>query len=358
MHQGRSTKENVMVQLPAHLQGLNRNLAENTLQHLGTASPPYLSIMGGRFTLVDTVGDEEAMTTVDPKTGIPYVDCVIIDSGPHESKIYFGQAFDPNAQSYSPPKCWSDNGVAPSMYAGEPQARSCTPDPTGQHGCKWAVWGSATSKVSGKGVPACGKYQKLALAFPDDDVVFLLRVPPNSLENLRNYYKKFVGSGVDVNHVITRISFEKDVLGTLTFMAPGQWADDKMAAFMKQVWAAKGTDTLVGRTDKPIASALPASAPVAIAGAQGDGYLPLQSQGTPSQVTPAAVLTPSSPTASPSDPAPTGRKKRGRPPANSAPAGTQAPFMPDPSPAGAGFGIQQPAAPSAELEAGLKSVFG
>jgi hypothetical protein len=353
-----------MVQLPAHLQGLNRNLAEETLKHLGTSRSPYLSLENDRFTLIDAEGNTEPVTTVDPKTGIPYVDCCIIDSNPHESKVFWGlnKMYDPNNKN--PPICWSDNGVAPSINAGEPQARSCQQDPTGQHGCKWAVWGSATSKVSGKGIPACNKIQKLALAFPDDDMVFLLRVPPDSLENLRNYFKKFEGSGVDVNHVITRISLNQK---QLHFVAPGQWADAEMAAFMKQVWAAKGTDALVGRTDKPITPALPA-------GEQG-GYLPVQKQeeqrpltqipAQPAAETRAPLATAPIAGASLSDPAPTGRKKRGRPPTNATPVGTQAPFMPDPSPLPplargevAGFGIQQPAAPSAELEAGIKSVFG
>jgi hypothetical protein len=353
-----------MVQLPAYLQ--NRNapaIAEQTLGHLGTASPPYVSIAGNRLTLIDASGDEEAITTVDPKTGIAYLDCAVIDAGPHESKIYFGRPYDPNATSWEPPKCWSDNGVAPSMNAGEPQARSCMPDPTGQHGCKWAVWGSATSKVSGKGVPACGKYQKLALAIPGDDVVFLIRVPPNSLENLRVYLSKFRGSGVDVTDVITRISFEPGGIGTLTFIAPGQWISPEMAAFRGKVLSAKGTDALVGRLDKPIANLLgqeSSQRPLApAADAQSAGFPSITTAPAPTQgALPAQAASPSSPPQASNGEAPAPRR-RGRPKAEPQPAGTVAPFAQNPEGGQAGtFGIAQPQAPDAQMEADLKSVFG
>jgi len=331
--------------LPAWLQNDIPDPIGNTLSNnLGTGSVPYLSIMGNRLTLIDNAGDQEPITTVDPKTGLPFIDVCIIDVGPHPSKIYFGQAFDPNAAGYGPPKCWSDNGIAPSIHAGEPQARTCNPDPTNTTGCRHAVWGSATSKVTGKGIPACSKYQKLAFILPDDDMCFLLRVPPNSLENLRAYSKKFEGSGTNITQVVTRISFEQGVLGTLTFIGIG-YADDKLTARKKELRAANATDSLVGRNDQPIAALPGVQQPAAVAAPQPSAYTPL-----PSPVTPSVP-----PAAPPAAAAPTGR--RGRPP-RAKPAETPVTSTNGPTPPFPTHGVVESAvAPDPGVMASLQQAF-
>jgi hypothetical protein len=349
------------MQLPDYLQ--NSNLPDFTDRlgaNLGTGTPPYVSIQGQRFTLIDSVGDTEPVVTVDPKTGVPYLDCVIIDAGDHPSKIYFGHAFDPGAQSYSPPKCWSDNGVAPSVNCSEPQAVSCAADPTGVHGCKLAVWGSATSKVTGKGVPACGKYQKLALLIPGDDVEFLLRVPPNSLENLRAYNNKFKGHAFTVRDVVTRISFEAGGIGTLTFSGLG-FIDEATAKQRNEVLIAKKTDALVGRGDKPRVLAIAVQStgdqsPLAL------GAPPAHIASSPASV-PVETASPLAALRLPPAPASTGRR-RGRPPKEAAPAAETAPVAPFRQPAEGGqapngqFGMAPAVAPNQQLEAAIKSVFG
>lgn len=363
----------------------NDNLPDFTdrlLGNLGTSSPPYLSIQGGRFTLFDSTGASEIpmkidpvtkqeVPMVDPKTGLPYLDCCIIDANDHPSKIYFGHAFDPGAQNYSPPKCWSDNGIAPSVSCSEPQALSCTPDPEGKTGCKLAVWGSAVSKVSGKGIPACGKYQKLALLLPGDDIQFLLRVPPNSLDNLRNYLGKFKGQPIKLRDCLTRISFEPQGIGTLTFVGVGL-IDQPTAIMRNEVLLAKKTDVLVGRGDVPRSggqAALPvpeAARPLALT----EPVAPVAAAPIPLQTAPS--LAPAPVAVSPVPEAAPATRRRGRPPKAESPAVATsgdpvAPFrqpaaveaLPNGagSPAASGFGIAQAPAPNAELEAALKSMF-
>ena len=317
------------------------------------------------------------MTTVDPKTGIVYLDVCVIDAGDHPSKIYFGHAFDPNAQNYSPPKCWSDNGIGPSTACAEPQAPSCSPDPTGTTGCKLAVWGSATSKVSGKGIPACGKYQKLALLVPGDDIQFLLRVPPASLDNLQAYLTKFKGQPIRLKDCITRISFEPQGVGILTFVGVGL-IDEAVAKQRDEVLLAKKTDGLVGRGDIPRASALTgtstlipspaASSPAQIPAptASSPVSAPVE-QPSPLPVAPAQSAETTRPASSATietAPAQTTRR-RGRPPkTEAAPAAggePVAPFRqaaPEATQANGQFGIAQAPAPHAELEATLNSMFG
>src|ERR1700722_13097543 len=65
----------------------SRGLAQRVSQNLGTSSPPYLSIMGNKVTLVDAAGNEQTLPTyeTDPNKCIrgqspaPYADVVIID---------------------------------------------------------------------------------------------------------------------------------------------------------------------------------------------------------------------------------------------------------------------------------------
>lgn len=367
-------------QVPSYLQ--NTGLPDFTDRlgaNLGTRAQPYLSIGGDRLTLVDAIGDTRPVLTRDAKTDDPYIDCVIIDTGDRHSQIYYGRPYDPKAETFSPPTCWSDNGIAPSTNCSEPQAVSCAPDPTGQHGCKWAVWGSGRAREGSKVVPpACSKYQKLALLIPGEDIQFLLRVPPNSLVELANYNGKFKGHNFSMPDVFTRISLRDKTL----FFAGLGFIDEATANLRNQVLLAHKTDALVGRGDKPRQVLLsPMTNTVEVSAETGlSRFAP---PGTTVYPAPTASLPASAP-AEQSDPlfapsappsgttpvtpasagstavAPT--RRRGRPPKDAAAsheaavqagngngAASQAPFP---------HGMVQAPEPNADLEASLKSVFG
>ena len=112
-------------QLPAYLQNRqSKGLAQSLVANLGVGSPPFLSIMGNRLTLIDSAGEEIPVTTYDPKIG-PYLDCVVIDALERTSKVFYDKPYDPSATQYEPPACWSDNGVGPSRNAAVPQPSTC-----------------------------------------------------------------------------------------------------------------------------------------------------------------------------------------------------------------------------------------
>jgi hypothetical protein len=349
-------------QLPAHLRDLpSRGLAQRIQSNIGSGSPPLCSIEGNKFTLIDSVGNDELVATHDPNLGL-YLDCCIVDAGDHESKIFYGQdrPYDPNATTRPPPKCWSDNGVAPSKRASEPQAKTCTPDPEGKWGCRWAVWGSGKKREGGTVIPpACGKYQKLAIVPVGDDMAFLLRVPPNSLGNLQAYQAKFKDE-VGPEHVVTRIWFVSQ--GTLNFSAIN-YIDEAMAGVQKKLRADKATDNLVGRGDQPIAlAAMGAALPAPQQAQEQPRPLPAPAQPAATQTQPSTAAT----TASPIEPTGGQRRRRrtaaemvaanGGQPA----AGGAAPFRPSEPPTGAQpqFGMQDGAVPGAELDRELDSLFG
>lgn len=357
-------------QLPAYLQNRqSRGLAQTLVGNLGVGSPPYLSIMGNRLSLIDSAGDEIAVPTYDPKIG-PYLDCMIVDALERTSKIFYDKPYDPNASQYEPPACFSDNGLAPSRNASKPQSATCA-------SCPQAAWGSKVSAVSGKGVKACADIQKIAIVVPGYEMPFLLRVPPNSRTNLRGYLNKFVGQQIDVCDVITRVSFEQGVIGTLHFDAVG-YIDEPTFAQREKLAAAHATDAMVGRTDLPrdgmiAASAQPAqiehqvapffvppAAPMAVSPATPPFPSPSATSPLPVQTTPPPVG--GATAASPSEPR---RRRRSAAEQPAQPQSQAAPFMPQqPVQQGAqpqangNFGIQQGTAPNPDLQKTLDNLFG
>lgn len=367
-------------QMPAHLANLpKRQLAATTSANLGTATPPSLSIEGGRFTLVDGAGNEKPVNSTDPQLGY-YIDVVIVDLLERVSKIYYERDYAGKQASATPPDCWSDNGIGPSRQAGNPQSPICA-------NCPQAVWGSDTSKMTGKGIKACRDYQKAAILVPGmGDLAFLLRIPPNSLKNFRAYAEQFRGREFDMDSIVTRISFVQGVQGTLQFQ-PITWIDEGTAKLMGELLSKKATDGMIGRNDLPKEGvALPAARPSAQIEHQPAAQAPAAGPfggGVPAQnaaeATPTGnpATTQNAPSNQPSSPAPTGRgRRRGAQAAADQPAATtqpaQAPFRPNPPPADTGFmpgstagsgsapfGIQQNAqAPSADIARDLNSVFG
>lgn len=371
-----------MNNLPDYIQNRqSRGLAARVSQNLGTSSPPYLSIMGNRFTLVDAAGNEQAIPTyeADPNKCMrgqnpgPYADVVIVDVNDHVSRIYYDVAFDPNAQSYQPPACFSHNGQAPSKLASQPQSPTCA-------GCPHSVWGSATSNVSGKAIPACAQYQFIAVLVAGHETPFLLRIPPNSLKNYRAYAEQFRGQKFDMEMVWTRLSFVSQ--GTLSFM-PARFAQQETLDLSDRLFTAKAMDSMVGRLDQPIQGMLPAP------GGQGQqSPLPAQSAGFQSmpaaqpQTQTALPATAASPS-SPAQPAGRGRPRRNTaqpaPQPAQQPAQTQAPFMDPagqpgqvgqgqpvpqghaaagPMPANGGFGMQPGVPPNPEMSTMLDNLFG
>jgi hypothetical protein len=329
--------------LPAHLQQVpGQSLTDRLVQNLGVGSPPFVSILGGRFSLVDSTGEVEPVDTFDKQLG-NYLDCCVVDMGDKISKIFYDKPFDPNAGQYEPPAC--------------PQSPTCA-------SCPNSLWGSATSKVSGKGVKACQDYQKIALFPLGDDILFLMRVPPNSLKNLRDYAGAAKKAGIDLRNVVTRIWFEQGVLGTLKFKPVG-YIDAEMAAQRNQVLVEKTSDGMVGRLDVPRTAALPSPSGAASTAGQQRETRSTARQEQPSgthtqQDTHTQPAGASAATASPSEPAPRTRRKRNtqQAPAGGVAAGAQqeAPFMPAGQQGGA-FGMAPGAEPNKEIAAAVDALF-
>jgi hypothetical protein len=314
-----------MQNLPTHLQNLQApDLASTLSANLGSAMPPHVSIGGGRFTLIDAGNNEIPVPTFDPAIGV-YLDAAIIGVNPVMSRVYFAGAYDPQAEG-SRPDCFSDNGIGPSVSANSPQAPTCAI-------CPRAEWTKINN--NGKKVPWCSQKQKVALLIPGFQTLFLLAVPPNSHGPMREYVEKCKGNGVNIANLITRISFVPGVQGTLQFQ-PVSYIDAPTAELRQAAYAEKKTDALVGRNDvaRPAGAVLGVQGQIAATPTQlpppGQQFLqssplvtgPAQQaqQPAPFVPTPAAAVgalgwpaqnpAPTAATTSPSEPAPTTRRRR------------------------------------------------
>ena len=344
------------------------------LDHLGSQRPARISIADDRFTKYDANGQQIGQQAL-------FLDVVICDVQDVKGKMYYGHKYSPGNDS--PPKCWSDNGKAPSAQAIEPQAPTC-----GQ--CWWNVQGSHVNE-NGVAVKACRDQQKLAVFCMNGDeldqppLAYELVVPPASLTNLRQYRDHLATmppavagrkhAGVD--DVITRLTVEQK---RIKFAAIAQAAgDDEIEDRFEMLTANGATDKLVGRGDQPI----PAGAPTAGMLVEGQGqprlgvqqmHAPAYEHMLPPSVAPQApapapqvpfapaVAPPSSGTAAVSNGSVTtaSPSKRGRPKAPEVlpPAGATAPFTPPAflqqqgqEPAQAAFGAAPP--PPAAIAEGL-----
>ena len=311
--------------LPAHLQKQQLpRLSDRATEGMGSAMPPHVSIRGNQWKLVDAAGDESELSTT-------YLDCAIVDMSDHMCKLFYDQAWTPDSKD--PPICWSANGIGPSKEAMTPQAPTCQQCPNN-------IRGSAVSKLSGASIKACRDEKWLAVLVDGyKDLIFQFRVTPGSFKNWSAYSEKFKKQPFDIRDVITRMQFEKDKNGVVTF-TPANWLTPDMTALRNKLVTSKATDGIVGRLDQPIQGAIapPTQTQPALTGGTGPG--------TTATVTVAQEA-----------PKPRGRpKKEAQPEANPPNGGqtTMAPFRPEAAPT---FGIETPAAPPAELANDLDAFF-
>ncbi len=230
-------------QVPAYILAQRQagapTLAEQSVQGMGSALPPHISIQGNSFTLIDVTG---ATLPVGPM-----MDCIIVDVSNHMCKRYYESDWGPNSDS--PPDCWSANGIGPSRESVKPQAQRCDQ-------CQWNVRGSDTSKLSGKAIKACRDEKWMAIVPSNKiDMAFRLVLPPGSFKNWASFVEKFKNTQLDIVDVVVRITFQPQANGVMQFEII-DYIPEKFVALRNQMKAEKG-DLLVGRIDVPVQTLLP-----------------------------------------------------------------------------------------------------
>lgn len=220
-------------------------------QELGFSQPRHISIRGGRFSLVDDSGTIIPCTLTDPQVGY-YIDVVVADANQHKSKIYYGDEPYVDGDN-TPPLCYSDNGIAPSTNAMEPQNEVCISCPLNETGSK-------ISQFSGAKIKACSDRKKTAVFIwqgPPGDLLYQFTVPPASLGNMKGYLAHLQAHRLDPSDVVTRIYFEPQKTGVLNFYNVAQ-IDDRMDALLEYAFENNLGVSICGADDLPRQGALPA----------------------------------------------------------------------------------------------------
>lgn len=203
--------------------GAGRNVPsinQNARAGLKGPAHPRISIRGGAFTLMDAGGQEYAAPVMmHPSKRVPMLLCIIVGANGNKSKMYYPADEQWTPDSNMPPVCFSDNGIAPSEMADDPQAATCAE-------CHWNKWGSAKSRLTGKDVKACADRKKLAVQVIGDttNLTYELTVPPASLNNLADYSAKLAAKRLpggnrepDLCDAVTIVNFLPGQTGILEF---------------------------------------------------------------------------------------------------------------------------------------------
>ena len=214
--------------------GIGQKLAAGLAQ----PRPNRISLEGDKFTLIMASGQHHPQVPVQMS-----IQAIFVGGNPHTSRTYYDSDTYDRA-SPDAPVCFSDNGVAPSEKSQTPQSPTC-----GQ--CEKAKWGSALSKMTGKGIPACQSRKKAAVmvAGAGEDV-FLLDIPPGSLKSFGRYMER-IGVELHANpqDVITQISMDN---GKELQFEDIAWVPEALIPTVNKVIEGDEPDLVVNAHDRPI----------------------------------------------------------------------------------------------------------
>lgn len=193
-------------QLPAHLRK-SPEQARAVASELAagvTAGFPIISYRG-KVWRVRKGGTE--VDFVDRRgNAVPSIDVVFVKSNKNLSKTYYKGKWVEGDNS--PPTCWSSDGIKPDAAVQEKQHTNCAT-------CPRNAWGSRITEQGKKG-RECSDVRRMAVVFADelakkgkDAHTFLMRIPPASLNPLKDYAEKVLGpAGVEYYAVATQVGFD------------------------------------------------------------------------------------------------------------------------------------------------------
>lgn len=236
--------------LPAYLKN-RAGLAQVNSDVLSSGpSFPVLSIKGKVFTMVKG-GEKKVLTRVvdgeeEPRSTVQ----LAVVRANVKSRVYYAKGYVEGDSDGAKPTCKSNDGIAPSADAAEPQAKKC-------QACPHSVWGSKPSRPGddeGKGT-ACAVNTRLAVVDPDDlSMPFLLRVPAGSKKNYAEVVKVADNRSIPYNALVLRVGFDPEAPSPrLTFKPVGVLSD----AVYEKVNAMYDTDEI----KEIVGLEMPAAAP-------------------------------------------------------------------------------------------------
>lgn len=189
-----------------------------------TAGFPVISYRGKVWRI--RKGGKEESYLDENGDAVQSVEIVLLKSNPLPSKTYYESKYEEG--SAEAPRCWSPDGIKPDAGVQNPLSRTCA-------GCPKNVWGSKISETGSK-TKACSDVRRMAVVFAHDlaekgkdATLFLMRVPPASLNPLKDYVEKGLApKGIPPYALVTRVGFDNQVaFPKLTFRPARMLAEDE-----------------------------------------------------------------------------------------------------------------------------------
>jgi hypothetical protein len=198
--------------LPAYLKSAKHDINADMLAHaMGISYPAILGVNGG-FVIKRGKERQQVMNPLDPDSPATYIEAVILRVSPTKSKAYYATAYaDADEAVGKNPDCQSKDGIKPDASVAAPQNSLCIT-------CPHNAFGSARN---GKG-KACSDTISVAVSTantPEEPMFF--KVKGASLRPFSDYGKQVSARGAQVNQVVTRISFDPEVVGKYKFRPMG-----------------------------------------------------------------------------------------------------------------------------------------
>lgn len=285
-------------QLPAAIAKLVALATPETMNELSggvTSGFPILSYKGKVWRIRKS--SEETMHVDDDGNALPSIDVVLVQANPMPSKIFYAKQYEEGANDT--PDCFSNDGVKPDASVQSPVNPICA-------SCPNNVWGSRITPA-GKKSRACSDARRMAVVFANDlnengggCMKLLLRVPPASLNPLKDYAEKVLApKGIPFFGIVTRIGFDVNAAHPQFTFKPARFLNDEEAEVIVQLRGNVDIQRILAE-----ASEFPAAAAAdgeAVVGQAGSAAAPAS---TPSPKAPTAAAGASKPAkASPMRPA-------------------------------------------------------
>jgi len=221
-------------QLPAAVAKLAALATPETYNELSggvTSSFPIISYKG-KVWRIRKAGEEQLYLDNDGNA-MPTIDVVLVQANPLPSKIFYDKPYEEG--SNDTPRCFSNDGVKPDPSVQDPISAVCATCPNN-------VWGSKIT-ANGKKTRACSDARRLAVVFANDLYEngvncqkFLLRVPPASLNPLKDYAEKVLApKGIPFFGIVTRIGFDPQAAHPQLTFKPARFVNDEEAEAIAQL---------------------------------------------------------------------------------------------------------------------------
>lgn len=267
------------VQLPAAFAPFIDKKTNTELTQGVQSGFPIISFRG-KVWRVRKSGHEENYVNEEGEA-MPSLELVLIRSNPHMAKTFYDKAFEEGATE--PPRCWSADGQRPDPGVPEPVAKSCVTCPNN-------VWGSKLTP-SGAKSRACADVRRMAVAFAHEiedkgkeATLFLLRVPPASLNPLKDYAEKMLEPrGLQYFMLVTKIGFDPNVAHPKLTFRPRRLLGDEEAEAVVALRESEDARRILAEATEFEA-----------AGTTGEGEVSVQDSRATEDATPAPVVSASS----------------------------------------------------------------